>query len=206
MGERTGLSRGPRALARASAAPPPVWGTARPPRRQRGQTRTAGETGAEARERRGCSHTRRGVSAPHAVSTPQCSQHTLWAPSPGPWRGRGWEQVPQGGGAMLPPLGHAVGTRGSGRRGPHVQPAQVCGEGAPGSLTCMSSTLPKKRPTGMGWLLSSSRKTLLSMSRAGAHPPRMAAPSASVPGGVLGCSGARPSSVSAERPSLTALG
>lgn len=48
------------------------------------------------------------------------------------------------------------------------------------SLTCMSSTFPKNRPTGIGWLLSSSRKTLSSVCSGGlwtcsagsAEPPR----------------------------------
>lgn len=40
--------------------------------------------------------------------------------------------------------------------------------GAP-PLTCMSSTLPKNRLTGMGWLLSSSRKTLLSICSGGSR-------------------------------------
>lgn len=38
------------------------------------------------------------------------------------------------------------------------------------SLTCMSSTFPKNRPTGIGWLLSSSRKTLSSVCSGGLGP------------------------------------
>lgn len=43
-------------------------------------------------------------------------------------------------------------------------------EGRSTGLTCMSSTFPKKRLTGIGWLLSSSRRALPSMSSGAAGP------------------------------------
>ena len=58
------------------------------------------------------------------------------------------------------------------RSGPSVRSA---GDARPGwgrgtGLTCMSSTFPKKRLTGIGWLLSSSSRALPSMSSGAAGP------------------------------------
>lgn len=81
------------------------------------------------------------------------------------------------------------------------------------TLTCISSTFPKKRLTGMGWLLSSSRKTLLSIWSTGARTssvlgtgsaclaelPSGSWAAAALPGSGVG----RPPSVFAEGSSLT---
>ena len=106
----------------------------------------------------------------------------------------------------------ARGDRSLSPRQCHVQGEQRAGQArAPrggghggASLTCMSSTFPKNRPTGIGWLLSSSRKMLSSV--CSAAPPRaVRLPWGSSPVRGPCAGGDGPSSVSVGRVSPTAV-
>lgn len=101
------------------------------------------------------------------------------------------------------PVPEAVPHAGSAESRPSVRPASGGSHGG-ASLTCMSSTFPKNRPTGIGWLLSSSRKTLSSV--CSAAPPRaVRLPWGSSPVRGPCAGGDGPSSVSAGRESPTAV-